>query len=103
MTATYAKVAVVSEFATRNYRIIQFMGKEVAIFKIGDEFFAVNNLCPHRQAPLSAGEIKDFVVTCPWHQARFDLRTGKGLPGPHQADIGCYRTEVKAGAVYFVL
>lgn len=70
--------------------VLFFKGKEVAVFKVDDDYYGVDNLCPHRKAPLSTGEVVGHVVVCPWHGARFDLRSGKGLKGPHRADIGCY-------------
>ncbi len=78
--------------------IMFYRRKEVVVFKVGGEHFAVDNLCPHRKAPLSAGEVSGHIVTCPWHGARFDLRTGKGLKGSHRADIGCYTVTVEGAA-----
>jgi nitrite reductase/ring-hydroxylating ferredoxin subunit len=50
---------------------------EVAVFNVGGEFYAIDNSCPHRGGPLGEGELEDCIVTCPWHEFRFDVRTGK--------------------------
>ena len=42
-------------------------GRHVALFRLGDEFFAIDNLCLHRGGPLCEGFIDNDVVTCPWH------------------------------------
>lgn len=51
-------------------------GKEIAIFKVSDQFFAIENNCSHRGGPLSEGDLDGNVVTCPWHGFQFDVMTG---------------------------
>lgn len=94
----FVPVAKTWEFRN-NCKVVFFRQREVGIFRHGDEYFAIDNLCPHRQAALSLGEVEDGVVVCPYHQARFDLRTGKGLPGPHQADLTSYPVRVEGESV----
>ena len=52
-------------------------GKELGVFLPGPErVFVIDNACPHAGGNLSAGELAQGVVTCPWHQWQFDLATG---------------------------
>ncbi|HME72813.1 MAG TPA: Rieske 2Fe-2S domain-containing protein [Myxococcota bacterium] len=51
-------------------------GIEVGVFRVGDEFFALENACPHAGHPLSQGIVEGHVVTCIAHGWDFDLRTG---------------------------
>ena len=51
-------------------------GRHVALFRVGDRFYALDNLCLHKAGPLCEGEIEDGVVTCPWHGWSYDIRTG---------------------------
>ncbi len=48
----------------------------VCLFAEGDEVHAVDNRCPHMGFPLHRGTVCDGILTCHWHHARFDLRTG---------------------------
>ena len=68
-------------------------GRHVALFRLGDEFFAIDNLCLHKAGPLCEGEIdsKD-VVTCPWHGWSYDIRTGALVQDPR---VGVSRHDVK--------
>lgn len=52
--------------------------RRIALFRNGDEFFALDETCPHRGGPLHSGpiDVERGVVLCPWHQWQFDLRTG---------------------------
>ncbi len=49
-----------------------------------DRYFAVSRLCRHQLADLSEGSIDDEgCLVCPWHQSRYDVRTGEMVEGPH--------------------
>lgn len=56
--------------------------REVALFKIDGKIYAIDNECPHAGGPLSEGFVRDGVVTCPWHNWEFKLKTGKCLNAP---------------------
>jgi nitrite reductase/ring-hydroxylating ferredoxin subunit len=49
----------------------------LAIFRVGEAFYALDNACPHRGGPLGEGAVTGTVVTCPWHGFTVDLRTGR--------------------------
>jgi nitrite reductase/ring-hydroxylating ferredoxin subunit len=48
----------------------------VAVFRVGEVFYAIDNRCPHKGGPLGQGILDDAVVTCPWHGFTVDVRTG---------------------------
>ena len=54
---------------------VQAGRRTIAVFRVGDEFFAVNNACPHKGASLCDGEIliEDKIVRCPWHHWNWRL------------------------------
>ena len=43
------------------------------------EFYLLDNLCPHKAAALCDGDVHGDTIECPWHKARFDIKTGTGL------------------------
>ena len=51
----------------------------IAIFNVDGEFVALDGICPHQGGPLGKGELCDGIVTCPWHQWRFDVKSGHCL------------------------
>lgn len=75
-------VAKLSDLKVAGVLPVQIGRKMVALFWLDGEVVAYEDLCPHRAGPLSEGEMKNGEVTCPWHQARFELKTGKVLCGP---------------------
>ncbi len=48
----------------------------IVVFAEGDQCFAVDNRCPHMGFPLERGSVSNGILTCHWHQARFDLQSG---------------------------
>lgn len=72
---------------------------EIGIFRQGDEYLAINNLCPHRGAPLSEGFIEQEKVFCPWHCFDFHLRTGESTIAPHLS-VTTYPVKVEGGEIF---
>jgi nitrite reductase/ring-hydroxylating ferredoxin subunit len=54
-------------------------GRELALYNVGGEFYATENFCPHKGAPLSAGILCQHKIECEWHGWQFDVRTGECL------------------------
>jgi nitrite reductase (NADH) small subunit len=70
------KVAQTQDIPPGEAKVYYVRGREIAVFNIKGRFYAVDNLCPHQGGPLVAGEVKEEVVTCPWHKWQFHLPTG---------------------------
>jgi 3-phenylpropionate/trans-cinnamate dioxygenase ferredoxin subunit len=68
-------------------------GKPVCVARIGDEVFAVSNVCTHSYAELSDGEIKDYSIECWLHGADFDLRTGAAVTLPATEPLETFTVE----------
>ena len=94
-------VARAEELPPGQRRIVTVRGREIGVFNVGGEYFALLNYCPHRAAPLCLGrqrplvtsadvpqvghERENEILKCPWHQWEFDIRTGKALFDPKLA------------------
>jgi nitrite reductase/ring-hydroxylating ferredoxin subunit len=71
----------------------------IAVFFHEGQAYALDNRCPHMGFPLSKGTCQDGIVTCYWHYARFDLRTG-GTFDPFADDVRTYPVELRDGEVW---
>jgi nitrite reductase (NADH) small subunit len=112
------RVADVALFGDR--KVVEVGGMEVGIFRLGNEFFAYENKCPHLEGPVCQGKILPLAtedvqndgtsngrvfsktrmnVVCPWHGFEFDIRTGMH---PMDSRVRLRRISVKVldGAVY---
>jgi nitrite reductase/ring-hydroxylating ferredoxin subunit len=54
-------------------------GDELAVYNVGGEYYATENFCPHKGAPLSEGALCGHIVECGWHGWQFDVRSGQCL------------------------
>ena len=73
--------------------------EDVCVARIGDEVFAVADICSHAEASLSEGDIKDYKIECWLHGAEFDLRTGEALTPPAVAPLHTYGVHVDGDSV----
>ena len=76
-------------------------GEQVLVARRGDELFAIGATCTHYGGPLAKGLLVDCTVHCPWHHARFDLRTGEAIAAPALNNVACYKID-KREAQFFV-
>lgn len=68
-------------------------GNELAVYNVDGEFYAIENSCPHRGAPLSEGALCGHIVECGLHGWQFDVRSGECLTVPER--IATYRVTVE--------
>src|SRR5205809_2296817 len=76
-------------------------GEQVLVARRSDELFAIGATCTHYGGPLAKGLMVDCTVRCPWHHARFDLRTGEAIAAPALSDTSCWKID-KRGNRFFV-
>ncbi len=77
-----------------------YVGKQpIAIFKQGNSFFAISNLCAHQKGPLYQGRFSEGVVECPWHYWTYNLKDGSFL-GKEKFCLPVYETRVRDGILF---
>jgi nitrite reductase/ring-hydroxylating ferredoxin subunit len=110
-----AKYAVASEdeVPVGARKLVEAAGRQIALFNVGGEFFAIANRCPHEGASLCAGKIVGLAespepgkymlsragefVRCPWHGWEFDIRTGKSWCDPTRTKVHSFEVTVAPG------
>ena len=95
----YVFVADLEDFPQGKGRVFKIQGKSLAVFRIDDRCFAINDICPHQGASLGKGRLKGFVVSCPWHHQQFDIRTGFGPDGGGYCVVN-YDVQIEKGQVF---
>jgi apoptosis-inducing factor 3 len=81
-------------------KLVGHVGKdEVLLVRRGADIFAVDAHCTHYHGPLVEGLVVDDTVRCPWHHARFDLRTGEPL-APAFSPLSCWAVEQRDGKIF---
>ena len=95
----YTKVATAREVLPGWSRLVWARGRRIALFNVDGTMYAMDDGCSHVGGPLSDGPLEGHVVTCPWHGAEFDVRTGKPLCPPAFRSVGCYAVRVTDGDI----
>jgi 3-phenylpropionate/trans-cinnamate dioxygenase ferredoxin subunit len=97
--ASWLDVASTEELTSGSRRVIDMDGVAVAVFNLGGEYFAIQDICPHDGGELANGELEGEVIICPRHGARFSIRTGAVLGPPAYEDVRIYSVRVFEGKV----
>ena len=78
-------------------------GELVCLARVDGCIYAFTDNCTHISGPLNEGELEGHVLTCPWHGAQFDVRTGQVLRGPARQEILTYPVKIEDNAVLISL
>jgi nitrite reductase (NADH) small subunit len=95
----WSVIGDVRDFPLQGAKVIETERGPIAIFRTDlEEFYAIDDRCPHHDGPLSDGPIANRRVTCPFHQWVIDLATGE-VVSPGRGRVACYAVKVTAGKV----
>jgi nitrite reductase/ring-hydroxylating ferredoxin subunit len=90
----FTKVATLAEVPLGTAKQVRVNNRLLALFNVAGTLYAIEDVCPHRGAPLSEGECEGAEVICPWHGARFDLTSGNHLSPPAPRGVAAFRVQV---------
>ena len=96
---TYVKAAKVGELGENTTKLFEAEGKSIALVNAAGSYYAIDNHCTHVGGPLCEGTVDVDAVVCPWHGARFDVKTGQALSGPARGDVACYPVRQEGGDI----
>lgn len=96
----WIEVTNTAELAPGEKRIVDADDVMIAVFNIGGEYYAIEDVCTHDGAPLDDAAIEGDQITCPRHGARFCVRTGEALTPPAYEPIPTFPVRVKNGIVF---
>ena len=92
-------VDAVEDLPEGSVALTEVDGAEVAVFNLGGNYYAIEDVCTHDGGTLADGEVEDFEIECPRHGARFDLRSGRVTAPPAYEDIRTFHVRIHDGRV----
>ena len=95
----YIKVLKCDDLEIGKSAIIEVGEKEIALFNYKGDYYAIDNICPHRGAPLGEGRIEEGILICPNHEWRFELKSG-WCPQNPELSTEVYPIKVHEGKIY---
>ena len=80
--STFVRVAEAASLSPGNAMVVQVEGLNIALFNVVGIFYAIDDICSHEGGSLGEGALAGEVVTCPWHNSQFNVKTGEVLGPP---------------------
>ena len=99
MSDGFVAVAKIGDVPVGGMTVVAIDRERIMLANVDGQFFAMRDMCGHRNAPLSRGRLEGCIVECPLHFAQFDVRTGKLIDGPISADVPAYEVRVEDDTV----
>ena len=78
--------------------VAEVNGKSLAVFNVDGTFHVIDNTCVHRGGPLGEGDLDGEVVTCPWHNWEYNVKTGVSVNNP-SACVASYPVTIEGNEV----
>ncbi len=92
-------VAMENEFPAGDFRVVHGDEVRFGVFNIDGEYYAIEDVCSHDNAPLCGLDPDGEEVVCPRHGARFNIRTGEALTPPAYENVATFPTRINNGMV----
>ena len=92
--AEFVRVAGRGDVPAGEMLIVEIEGEEIVLANVDGQIYAFGNGCTHRGGPLGEGLLEDDEVECPFHQGRFNVKTGEAVQEPPTEPIPTYRVQV---------
>jgi nitrite reductase (NADH) small subunit len=89
---------LVTELPVGGMKLLRVGGVDVTVYNVNGAFYATEDACTHADGPLHEGELKDNIVTCPWHYSCFDVTNGAVVCPPATTALRTYKVTVN-GAI----
>lgn len=96
----FVPVAETTELAPGQMKWVSVDGERRLLANVEGTYYALSDVCGHRNAPLSRGKLRGHLIECPLHFAQFDVRTGELVNGPVSTAVPIYEVRVEGDTVY---
>ena len=99
MVSDFVTVAKVNEIAPGTVKVVRVEDAPIGIANVDGEFYAFADVCTHDDGPVAEGKLDEYVIECPRHGAKFDIRTGAVLQLPAVVPIPVYDLKVEGDEI----
>jgi nitrite reductase/ring-hydroxylating ferredoxin subunit len=96
----FIPVAQMADLLPGQMKWVAVDGERRVLANVEGTYYALSDVCGHRNAPLSRGKLYGYLIECPLHFAQFDVRTGELVDGPVSTAVPIYEVRVEGGTLY---
>jgi glycine betaine catabolism B len=94
MSEDFVKIADTKDIQPSQMKEVQVDGENICVVNIEGKYYAIGSICTHEGGPLADGTLDGYEVECPWHQSKFDVRTGEVTSPPATEPEPAYEIKV---------
>lgn len=98
--SNWIDAAGADELPTDDVMGVQVAGRDLALYTVGEEVYATDNICTHGLARLCDGFLDGHEIECPLHQGKFDIRDGRPACEPVTEPLRSYPVKIEGKRVF---
>lgn len=95
MGEDFVKVAKTEDVQVSQMMAVEVNDEKICLANVNGKYYAIGNVCTHMGGPLAEGKLEDYIVQCPWHGSRFDIRSGKVVRPPAMKPEPTYEVKIE--------
>jgi glycine betaine catabolism B len=95
MGEDFVKVAETEDVQVSQMMAVEINDEKICLANVNGKYYAIGNVCTHMGGPLADGKLEEYIVQCPWHGSRFDIRSGEVVRPPAMKPESTYEVKVE--------
>jgi ferredoxin-NADP reductase/nitrite reductase/ring-hydroxylating ferredoxin subunit len=94
LSEDFVKVANTKDIQPSQMKEVEVNGENICVVNVEGKYYAIGSICTHEGGPLADGTLEGYEVECPWHNSKFDVRTGEVTSPPASEPEPAYEVKV---------
>ena len=90
----FKKVANKLDVESGGVLLVEVNNREISLFNIDGDIYAIDEICSHADGPLSEGYLEGYEIECPFHGARFNIKTGEVTAPPAVVSVDVFDVRI---------
>lgn len=99
LSEDFVKVADTKDIQSSHMKEVEVDGEHICVVNVEGKYYAIGSICTHEGGPLADGTLEGYEVECPWHQSKFDVRTGDVTSPPASEPEPAYEVKVDGNSI----
>jgi ferredoxin-NADP reductase/nitrite reductase/ring-hydroxylating ferredoxin subunit len=99
LSEDFVKVANTNDIQPSQMKEVEVDGQNICVVNVEGKYYAIGSICTHEGGPLADGTLEGYEVECPWHNSKFDVRTGEVTSPPASEPEPAYEVKVDGNSI----
>jgi ferredoxin-NADP reductase/nitrite reductase/ring-hydroxylating ferredoxin subunit len=99
LSEDFVEVANTEDIQSSQMKEVEVNGQNICVVNVEGKYYAIGSICTHEGGPLADGTLEGYEVECPWHNSKFDVRTGEVTSPPASEPEPAYEVKVDGNSI----